>query len=166
MAKRKRQAVAKIEKKTRPEKVEAPGPPATIPSVGTDQKPVMTAGLTVLANPSPKKPPMPDVVDDPGATFKMALFDAQMAALQNKRKYLELNYTMQMSNMQKKMQRELQDIDTELSTLQVRYKQQKDYVEQKHGIALRAYTYNDESGILTRRSLAGVEEKEKEDGRA
>jgi hypothetical protein len=96
---------------------------------------------------------MPDEVADPGSTFKMALLEAQRVALENKRAYLELNYNVQISNTQKKMHRELFDTDAEIKELARRHKAQKDYIEETYGIALKSYTYNDETGVLTKQAL-------------
>lgn len=102
---------------------------------------------------------MPDTIEDPGNTFKMALLDTQAVALQNKRNYLELHYNLQLSNTQKKMATDLAEIDAELRNLKRQYKEQKDYIEEKYNIALRAYSYNDETGVLTKQTQTGVEEE-------
>jgi hypothetical protein len=96
---------------------------------------------------------MPNEVTDPGSTFKMALLDAQRVALENKRAFLELNFNVQISNTQKKMHQSLFDIDAEIKDLKRRYKAQKDYIEETYGIALKSYTYNDETGVLTKQDL-------------
>jgi len=93
---------------------------------------------------------MPDEITDPGNTFKMALLDAQKAALQNKRQFTELNYNVMISNTQKKMSLELATLDAEIKSLERRYKDQKDYIEETHKIALKSYNYDDETGILTK----------------
>lgn len=96
---------------------------------------------------------MPDEVSDPGSTFKMALLDAQRTALANKRAFLELNFNLQISNTQKKMHQALFDLDAEIKELARRYKEQKDYIEETYGVALKSYTYNDETGVLTKQAL-------------
>jgi hypothetical protein len=96
---------------------------------------------------------MPNEVSDPGSVFKMALLEAQRVALENKRAFLELNFNLQISNTQKKMHQALFDIDAEVKELARRHKEQKDYIEETYGIALKSYTYNDETGVLTKQDL-------------
>ena len=102
---------------------------------------------------------MPDTITDPGNTFRMALLDTQVAGLQHKRNYLELSYNLQISNTQKKMTQDLKDIDNEIKAIKRQYKEQKDFIEEKYGIALKSYNYNDETGILTKQVPTGVEEE-------
>jgi len=102
---------------------------------------------------------MPDTIEDPGNTFKMALLDTQTAALQHKRNYLELSYNLQISNLQKKMAVDLKDIDNEVKSIKRQYKEQKDHIEGKYGISLRSYNYNDETGVLTKQVPTGTEEE-------
>ena len=96
---------------------------------------------------------MPDEVSDPGSTFKMVLLETQRVALENKRAFLELNFNVQISNTQKKMHQTLFDIDAEIKELTRRHKEQKDYIEEMYGISLKSYTYNDETGVLTKQAL-------------
>ncbi len=117
---------------------------------GEDKKPTTV---------NPDYDAMPDEIADPGNTFKMALLDTQCVALQNKRKFAELNYNLQLANTQKKMAQELAEIDAELKRLKQKYIEQKEYIEEKHGIALKSYTYNDETGVLTKQIQMRVTEE-------
>lgn len=100
---------------------------------------------------------MPDTIEDPGNTYRMALLDTQAASLQYKRNYLELSYNLQISNTQKKMVNELREIDAEIKDVQRQYKDQKDHIEAKYNIALKSYNYNDETGTLTKQVLTQEE---------
>lgn len=102
---------------------------------------------------------MPDTIEDPASMYRMALLDTQVAALQHKRNYLELHYNLQLQNTQKKMSTDLAAIDAEVKGIKKQYKEQKDYIEEKYGIALKSYNYNDETGVLTKQVPTGTEEE-------
>lgn len=96
---------------------------------------------------------MPEKVEDSANVFKMVMLENQIVALDNKRRYLELNYNVQLETIRKKMAVELRDLDAALKDLRAQHKNQKDYIESTHSIALKSYNYNDETGVLTKQQM-------------
>lgn len=107
---------------------------------------------------SPDYDAMPDEVEDPANVYRMALLETRRTALQNKRLYLELHYNNQMASIRKKMSDDFARIDGEIKELKKAHTVQRDYIESKHGIALKSYNYNDETGVLTKEIPTGAEE--------
>jgi len=95
-------------------------------------------------------------ISDPANVFKMAMLDVRRVALSNKRAFLQVHYTTQMQALQQRLTNETLELDNEIATVKRSFAEQVAYMEKKHGITLKDYTYNDETGTLTKRGIKKV----------
>jgi len=157
--------VDKVPKQPDPVVVEEPAE-ASPPAV---EEPKVEEPKVEDSSPPPPKEPkatvvneaydaMPDIVNDPAKTFRMALLDTQRIALENKRNFTELSHSVMLQNTQKKMAHELATLDAEIRTVKQAYADQKAEIEKTYHISLRSYNYNDETGVLTKQTPTGTEE--------
>lgn len=141
MAKRKKPTTSKKETKTAtPEKPKPEGPSA------------------VSVNPAYDE--MPDKVEDPAAVFKMAMLDQKRQAAIHKLAVVAQEHDRRVKAAEAARQHDLNQVKAELRDVETALKAQKDYIEKQYGIALRSYTYNDETGVLTKQALPEEEEQE------
>lgn len=123
------------------------------------------------SNPKPKEPSaisvnpsydsMPDTIEDPAAVFKMAMLDMKRAAIHNKLAVVAQEHEKRVKAAVDAQKRDIEQVKMELREAEQQHKAQKDHIEQTYGIALRCYTYNDETGVLTKHDLP--EEKPEDD---
>ena len=104
---------------------------------------------------------MPDSIDDPGNVFRMAMLDMKCAALNNKLAFVAQDQEKKVLAAVNERDRTLKEVKGELDEAKRELVQQRQFIEEKYGIALRAYTYNDQTGILTKNALLVEEEKKK-----
>lgn len=148
MAKRKRKTT-KSEPEPKPEKKATPeNPKPTEPSA---------------AKVNPMYDEMPDTIEDPGNVFRMAMLDMKRAAVNNKLAFVAQDQEKKVLAAVNERDRVLREVKAELREAEREFTEQKQFIEEKYGIALRAYTYNDKTGVLTKNALL-VEEEKKKDG--
>lgn len=106
---------------------------------------------------------MPDEIDDPANVFKLAMLEMKIAAIQNKLAFATQDQRQKVLAAQEEQARVLRQIKMELQNAKDLFIAQKNYLEEKYGIALRAYTYNDETGLLTKTMLEDENQQEKKE---
>jgi len=114
---------------------------------------------TVSVNPSYDA--MPDVVDNDAArVFKMAFLEMRHAAINNKLAIVAQEYEKKQLGLNQQRTHDLNQVKAELAEADRKLKACKDELEKEHGIALRCYTYDDETGVLTKQILLEQEARE------
>jgi len=127
------------------------------------------------ANPKPKEKSalsvnssydeMPDEIEDPASVFKMAMLDQRRQSVVHKLAVVATEHEKRVKAAVDAQKRDLEQVKVELKEVENLLRAQKGYIEEKYGIALRAYTYNDETGLLKKIDLPEEEEEaEKGDG--
>ena len=146
MAKRDKYKNKKETKPTKPKKTATPRNPAP------EEKSAMSV--------NPMYDQMPDTIEDPGAVFKMAMLEMKRIAVNNKLAYVAQEQEKIVRAAEQNRKIAIDKVKAELREAEKKYKEQKDAIEQQYNIALRAYTYNDETGILKKRGLKELEEED------
>lgn len=134
MAKRKKSVT-----NTTPKKTATPSNP----------KPSAPSALNV----NPAYDEMPDTIEDPAAVFKMAMLDMKRAAINNKLAVVVQEHEKRVKAAVAAQKHDIDQVKAELKEAERQFIIQKQYIEKTYGIALRAYTYNDETGVLTKHAL-------------
>lgn len=101
---------------------------------------------------------MPEQIDDPTQVFRMAYLETKIIAMNNKLALLIREFDTKLQALAKQKQDTIVGIKTQLEGMQREYTGQKQYIEEKHGIALSCYTYDDVSGILTKQDFLQKEQ--------
>ncbi len=133
----------------------------------TTRKPAKRA---TPSNPKPQEPTavnvnsaydeMPDTIEDPAAVYKMAMLDMKRVAVNNKLAFVAMEQERKVAAAVRERDTVLREVKAELRDAERQYIAQKDAIETQYGIALRAYTYNDETGVLTKQALLEEEPAE------
>lgn len=121
-------------------------------------------------NPSPEEPSavsvnpaydnMPDTIEDPAAVYKLAYLDMRRAALNNKLAIVAQEYDRRVTALNAERVQALSQAKAELEEAVQRCNAQKDVIEKTYGVALRSYTYDDETGVLKKQAVLAEEEGE------
>lgn len=129
----------------------------------TTPTPKKTAKRATPTNPRPAEPSalnvnpaydaMPDTIEDPAAVFKMAMLDMKRAALNNKLAVVVQEHAKRVAAAVAAQKHDIEQVKMELKEAEQQFFGQKQHIEKTYGIALRAYTYNDETGVLTKHAL-------------
>lgn len=104
---------------------------------------------------------MPDKIEDPASVFRMGMLEMKRIAINNKLAVVVQEHERRVAAAVAEQKRSIQEVKAELQDAERQYIEQKQAIEKQYGIALRAYTYNDETGVLTKNALL-VEEIKKE----
>ncbi|RLC88635.1 MAG: hypothetical protein DRJ03_01815 [Chloroflexi bacterium] len=122
------------------------------------------------ANPKPKEPSvvavneaydrMPDTIEDPAAVFRMAMLDMKRVAVNNKLAFVAMEQEKKVQSVVLERDRALKQVKAELADAERELLAQKEAIEAQYGIVLRSYTYNDETGVLTKQAILKEEAKE------
>ncbi len=125
-------------------------------------------------NPKPEEPSaisvneaydrMPDTIDDPAAVFRMAMLDMKRVAVNNKLAFVAQDQEKKVQAAMRERDNVLKEVKAELRVAEAEHLHQKKAIEAQYGIALRSYTYNDETGVLTKEALPDEEEEPEERG--
>lgn len=107
---------------------------------------------------NPSYDAMPDEIDDPANVFKLAMLDQKRQSVMHKLAVVAQEHEKRVKAAVDAQKRDLDKVKAELREVENALRVQKGYLEEKYGIALRSYTYNDETGILKKQALP--EEKE------
>lgn len=145
MAKRKKATSAKNE--TPKKKKATPSNP----------RPAVPSAISV----NPDYDAMPDTIEDPASVFRMAMLDMKRAAINNKLAVVVQEHEKRVKAAVDAQKRDIEQCKVELREAEQQFVEQKQAIEQQYGITLRAYTYNDDTGVLTKSDLL-VEEIKKE----
>lgn len=107
---------------------------------------------------------MPNEIEDAGAVFKLAFLDAERGRLQTQALLVKQEGDQNIKAMQLQYQTAINELQRQIREFDTKLKEHRDYIEQKYGIALRSYTYDDETGLLKKQiqtpESAGGKEKE------
>jgi len=112
---------------------------------------------------------LPEEIHDPAEVFKLAYLDMRLSDAMSRKAFIEkdfdqkivmldLDYKNKRSTLLTQRQHQLNNVRAEIDDAQKNVKEQKDYIEKKHGIALRAYTYDDLTGTLRLQEILEKEE--------
>jgi hypothetical protein len=96
---------------------------------------------------------MPDEVDDPAMVFKMAFLDMKLQATKHQMGLVLRDLQQKAEAIAQQHNKTKSDFEAAIKALSQQVKDQHYYIESKHGIALRSYTYDDETGILRKLDL-------------
>jgi len=107
---------------------------------------------------------MPDTVEDPAAVFRMAMLDMKRVAVNNKLAFVAVEQEKKVQTAVNERDRALNQVKAELAEAERELLAQKTAIEEQYGIALRSYTYNDETGVLTKQAFLDAEESQKKPG--
>lgn len=91
---------------------------------------------------------MPNEIEDPGAVFKLAFLDSERGRLQTQALLVKQEGDQNIKAMQIQYQTTLNELQRQIRVVEAKIKEHKDYIEKKHGVALRSYNYDDETGVL------------------
>lgn len=138
MAKRKRSAAPNAAKK-------APRKRAT-PS---NKKPAEKSAISV----NPSYDSMPDEIEDPASVFRMAMLDERRQSMAHKLAVVISEHEKRVKAALDAQKRDIAQVKMELKDAEAQLRAQKEHIEEQYGIALRAYTYNDETGLLKKSDL-------------
>lgn len=137
----------------------------------TKTTPKKPAKKATPANPRPKEPSalnvnssydqMPDTIEDPAAVFRMAMLEMKRVAINNKLAVVVQEHEKRVKAAVDAQKRDIEQCKAELREAEQQFVEQKQNIEKTYGIALRAYTYNDDTGVLTKSDLL-IEEIKKE----
>jgi len=123
----------------------------------TPQNPTPTEPSKLSVTPSYDQ--MPDTVEDPAAVFKMAMLEMKRIAVNNKLAVVAQEHEKRVQMAVLERDNALKKVKAELRDAEEQHRVQKQAIEKQYGIALRVYTYNDETGVLTKRGLEELEEE-------
>ena len=127
----------------------------------TPEKPKPEGESALKVNPSYDE--MPDEIADPGAVFRMAYLDEKKAKLENQLALNAVEYQRRIDEAMRAKNTALQEIKNEIRRAEELIKAHKDAIEAQYGIALRAYNYDDETGVLKKHGLPEEEEPQAEE---
>ena len=134
--------------------------PTPVPTVDLDAKPTEElAAEEEHPGGNDKEPPpaahvndaydaMPNEIEDAGAVFKMAFLDAERGRLHTQALLVKQEGEANIKAMHIQYQNAVNALQMQIKVADQRLREHKEYIEQKHGIALRSYTYDDETGVL------------------
>jgi len=131
--------------------------PVTPKKVVTPENPKSSVPSAVQVNSTYDE--MPDVVEDPASVFRMAMLDMRRVAANNKLAFMARDQEQRVAFAVAEQKRVLSETKAELHDAERQLMAQKNEIETKYGIALRAYTYDDETGILKKSAIL-IEELE------
>jgi len=113
-----------------------------------------------VVNVNPDYDEMPDTIEDPAAVYRMAMLDMKRVAVNNKLAVVAMEQERKVAAAVRARDNELKEVKAELRDAERQFIEQKQSIEKTYGIALRAYTYNDETGTLTKQALPDEEPEE------
>jgi hypothetical protein len=96
---------------------------------------------------------MPDEIDDPANVFKLAFLDMSLQSKQHQMVNVLRELQVKAEAITAQHNKAKRDYELEIKDLRQQVKNQRDYIEEKHKIALRSYTYDDVTGVLTKQDL-------------
>jgi len=103
---------------------------------------------------------MPDEINDPANVYKMAMLDMRRAAINNKLAFVAQDQERKVVAAVAERARILNEVKAELREAEQQFIEQKQFIENKYHIALKSYTYNDETGVLKKQALLEEETEE------
>lgn len=95
---------------------------------------------------------MPNTVEDPLAVFKMCLYEERCQGLEFRKAAVLAQMDNEIRNLQMARNNKMLELDRALRQAHAQMMQHKDHIEDKHKLVLKCYTYDDETGILTKQS--------------
>lgn len=95
---------------------------------------------------------MPDTVEDPVSVFKMCLYEEKCKSLEFEKVAKLAHLDNEIRNLQAARNNTMLECDRALRQAHARMMSFKDFIEEKHDLVLKCYTYNDETGVLTKLS--------------
>jgi hypothetical protein len=104
---------------------------------------------------------MPDTVEDPAAVFKLAFLDMQEAKYVAELAVIAQEYDRRLVALKSEKQVNVGNAKSRLKEAQRKLKEHRDHIEATYGLALRSYTYDDETGILKKQELPDEEVDDK-----
>jgi hypothetical protein len=125
----------------------------------TPEKPKPEGKSELSVNPDYDQ--MPDRIEDPLAVLRLAYLDMKRVAAHNKMAYVTKDQHDKVAAAVREQNAQVSACTAELREVDREIKAQQDAIEAQYGIALRAYTYNDETGVLTKQALLAEEPKPK-----
>jgi len=141
--------MAKRQKTPTKSSPKAPVKPKQTPATPEKPKPEEKSELSV----NDRYDQMPDRIEDPMAVMRMALLDMTCVAANNKLAYVVKDQQERVTSAVRTQNNAIRECKAELEAAQQSLKELKDTIEATYGIALRSYTYNDETGVLTKQPL-------------
>lgn len=106
---------------------------------------------------------MPNEIEDAGAVFKMAFLDAEKRRLEIQQQLMKQEGEVNIANMKLFYQNKLNELALQIRGTSEKLKEHKDYIEKKYNIALRAYNYDDETGVLRKQIQTEQDAGDKEE---
>ena len=106
------------------------------------------------------KPITPNEINDPANVYKMAMLDMRRAAINNKLAFVAQDQERKVVAAVAERARILNEVKAELREAEQQFIEQKQFIENKYHIALKSYTYNDETGVLKKQALLEEETEE------
>jgi hypothetical protein len=136
----------------------------------TEVKPEAPKKVATPENPKPPEPSavqvnpmydeMPDEIDDPANVYRMAMLDMRRAAIHNKLAFIAQDQERKVQAAVRERDRLINEAKIELREAEAAFIAQKQFIEEKYHIALRSYTYNDETGVLKKQAIFEKEDEE------
>jgi hypothetical protein len=91
---------------------------------------------------------MPNEIDDPSLVFKMAFLDSDCTRISAQIVNQKNEFEAKMTALRNNYQTAINTLTSQHRTTSQRLKEHKDYIEEKYNIALKSYTFDDETGKL------------------
>ena len=132
--------------------------PITPNKVATPENPKSDVPSAMKVNPMYDE--MPDEINDPANVYKMAMLDMRRAAINNKLAFVAQDQERKVAAAVAERARILNEVKAELREAEQQFIEQKQFIENKYHIALKSYTYNDETGVLKKQALLEEETEE------
>lgn len=103
---------------------------------------------------------MPDEINDPASVYRMAMLDMRRAAINNKLAFVAQDQERRVQAAVRERDRIINEVKAELREAEAAFIAQKQFIEEKYHIALKSYTYNDETGVLKKQAIFEKENEE------
>ena len=144
--------MAKRRKNAEPKKSAAPK------KIATPEKPKSDVPSAVKVNPMYDE--MPDEVSDPGAVFKLAFLDMHRQEIINRLAVVVQEFEKRTVALARDRNTAIETVKAELREAEQKLKAHKDTIEAQYGLALKSYTYDDETGVLKKQAILEAEAEE------
>ena len=132
-------------------------PPKKPAKVATPENPAPQEPSAIHVNPMYDQ--MPDKIEDPGAVFKLAYLDMKQVAANNKLAFVAQEYALKIQALERERNNEINNLKAEMQRIKDARRVAKEEIEKQYNIALRSYSYDDVTGVLTKQALEDIEKK-------
>lgn len=172
MAKNKKRPVRRVNKNAIPPKAKTPpvvDEPKEETSPEVPETPEVPESLEMPDNVVPMTTKVkggPSVIEDPVAVFKFAMLESDLQKNQLEQALISKHADEQIKAATASRDRQLMEKQTLFQKLRVRYIKLVEYIEEKYGMNMKNYTYDDEVGVFKKikNETDGGEKKEESNG--